>query len=271
MTSELDTSAALSTFFGETEPDLTVLAEGLATDDGIRVDALAADPGGRPVGLLVAPEESDDLLLRVLDVRTWIGEAAGDFATESNRLDPTLPARIVLVVGRNPERLRRRIGQLAGVDLVVYQAVRQGGEGALLLRRLQLDPAGDSGQGAWDRFSGSVRTPGARAVCARAAELFGKLDPDVTAGGGESRLHVDWRGRGLAILSATRTGVRLDIPGQETSDADADCADVTSFEEHFDLVLRRYLELNRALDGGPELPRPGEEIVSGAEMEALTG
>ena len=93
----------------------------------------------------------------------------------------------------------------------------------------------------------------------------------VTAGGGESRLHVDWRGRGLAILSATRTGVRLDIPGQGTSDADADCADVTSFEEHFDLVLRRYLELNRALDGGPELPRPGEEIVSGAEMEALTG
>ena len=271
MTAELDTSAALSTFFGEAEPDLTVLADGLATDDDIRVDALAADPGGRPVAVLVASEERDDLLLRILDVRTWIGEAAGDFATESNRLDPTLPARIVLLVGRNPERLRRRIGQLAGVDLVVYQAVRQGGEGALLLRRLQLDSTGEAGMGAWDRFSGSVRTADARAICERAAELFGKLDLDVTAGGGESRLHVDWRGRGLAVLSATRSGVRLDIPGQETDDVEADCADVVAFEKHFDRVLRRYLELNRALDGGPDLPRPGEDIVSGAEMEALSG
>ncbi|MGH7150519.1 MAG: hypothetical protein ACREIU_07470, partial [Planctomycetota bacterium] len=97
----------------ELEPGLVVLKSDLEVGAGIPVDLLAADATGRPCLVFVGPEESDALLLALLDGMAWAAGARSFFERlRESRLDAAAPARAFLVVPGFAERLRQRIASL---------------------------------------------------------------------------------------------------------------------------------------------------------------
>jgi len=244
----------------ELEPGLLLLKSDLEVGDGIPVDLLAADATGRPCLVFVGPEESDALLLALLDGMAWAAGARSFFERlREPRLDAAAPARAFLVVPAFGDRLRQRVASLGGFDLTLarLEAWREGGARRLACireaRPLAAPPA-------------ASLEPALRATWEEGIASLRRLDPDLEITLLDRHAEARHAGALVAVL-----GVRPDhLRGLVPEEFEEDVRDRRSLHRFLDAALGRLLRLT--VDGAAPAPGPASQaaILTEEELGELT-
>jgi hypothetical protein len=244
----------------ELEPGLLLLKADLEVGDGIPVDLLAADATGRPCLVFVGPEESDALLLALLDGMAWAASARPFFERlREPRLDAAAPARAFLVVPAIADRLRQRIASLGGFDLTLarLEAWREGGSRRLACIR-EARPHSPAVAASID--------PALRPTWEEGISSLRRLDPELEITLLDRHAEARHAGSLVGVL-----GVRPDrLRGIVPEEFEEDVRDRRSLHRFLDAALGRLLRLT--VDGtapaaGPLAPAA---ILTEEELGELT-
>ncbi len=244
----------------ELEPGLLLLKADLEVGAGIPVDLLAADATGRPCLVFAGPEESDALLLALLDGMAWAAAARPFFERlREPRLDAAAPARAFLVVPAIADRLRQRISSLGGFDLT--------------LARLEVWREGGSRRLACIREARPLSTPAAtsldpslRPMWEEGIASLRRLDPELEITLLDRHAEARHAGSLVAVL-----GVRPDrMRGLVPEEFEEDVRDRRSLHRFLDAALGRLLRLTVDGTAPTPVPTPAAAVLTEEELGELT-
>ena len=236
---------------GRVEHGLEFLRRDLQLEDGLRIDALAADAAGRPVLVFASMVEHDHALpARLADTVAWFARSGPIVRAllDGARVRLEIAPRVLVVGFEFTERCLARLRADVDHDLVVVRvdAMRVAGRthvGTTVVHASQRHH--DAGLAAI--ASGEVAPR-----VARLADLLARLDEDLAIDG--DRFARTWRCDGVPIVRLERAArsVIAAVPGHRPIALAHDEA----VDEVVDLASRRYLGIVAAWNEVPGAVAP---------------
>ncbi|MBI5851856.1 MAG: hypothetical protein HZB39_12650 [Planctomycetes bacterium] len=237
------------------EHGLELLRFDLELEDGVHIDALAADAAGRPVLMFCAMVEVDHALpARIADARAWFTRSVALVRSllDGARVRLDLPPRVVVVGFEFTERCLARLRTFADVDLVVVRvdAVRVGGRTHVGTVVVHHSGASD------DTTLAALACGDTASRVLRLGDLLSRLDPAFAIDG--DRFARTWRCDGVPIVLVMRAArqVVAVVPGHTPVALEHDDA----VDDVVDLASRRYLGIVAGWDDTPAVAPHGFEI-----------